>query len=78
MPQRSDKRDALTLLASVTGIQIEYVDGVDGATIAGKTIPKVEDFTNSTQELISIGLATRGQQHTRLLASACQCPGKVW
>jgi len=41
MPQRTDKRDALSLAAGVTGFQFEFVDGVDGDTITELAIPVV-------------------------------------
>ncbi|KAG4026569.1 hypothetical protein MFRU_039g00470 [Monilinia fructicola] len=39
LPERSDKRDALTLISSLTGFKIEWVDGVKGETIKDKAVP---------------------------------------
>lgn len=41
MPNRSDKRDGLTLAAFVTGLVVEYIDGVDGTAISQKAYPVV-------------------------------------
>ncbi|UKZ49500.1 hypothetical protein TrVGV298_003747 [Trichoderma virens] len=39
LPERSDKRDALELMASLTGFDIEWVDGVRPSSIPNKAIP---------------------------------------
>lgn len=39
LPERSDKRDALELMASLTGFDIEWVDGVKPASILNKAVP---------------------------------------
>ncbi|KAJ8097689.1 hypothetical protein POJ06DRAFT_259742 [Lipomyces tetrasporus] len=39
MPYRSDRQDAMELLASVYGLNFTYIPGVDGATIAEKAKP---------------------------------------
>ncbi|PQE07973.1 glycosyltransferase family 25 protein [Rutstroemia sp. NJR-2017a WRK4] len=39
LPERSDKRDALTLISSLTGFKIDWIDGVKGETIADKAVP---------------------------------------
>lgn len=39
LPERSDKRDALTLTAALTGFHVEFVDGVKGETIPDKAVP---------------------------------------
>ncbi|KAK7733100.1 hypothetical protein SLS53_008288 [Cytospora paraplurivora] len=39
LPERSDKRDALTLTAALTGFHVEFVDGVRGETIPDKAVP---------------------------------------
>ena len=41
MPDRTDKRDALTLAGSASGIDIEFRDGVDGDKIHEKAYPPV-------------------------------------
>ena len=41
LPERTDKRDALSTTASFTGISFDWVDGVDGEKIPGKAIPEV-------------------------------------
>lgn len=30
MPSRTDRRDALVLMSKLTGIQLEWIDGIDG------------------------------------------------
>lgn len=39
MPDRTDKRDTLALAASITGIDVEWEDGVDGSKVNPKAIP---------------------------------------
>lgn len=39
MPDRTDKRDSLALAASLTGIDIEWADGVDGSKTNPKAVP---------------------------------------
>ncbi|KAL6701209.1 glycosyltransferase family 25 protein [Trichoderma pleuroticola] len=39
LPERSDKRDALELMASLSGFDIEWVDGVKPSSIPSKAIP---------------------------------------
>jgi hypothetical protein len=39
LPERSDKRDALTLASSLTGFQLDWIDGVRGETIPDKAVP---------------------------------------
>jgi hypothetical protein len=41
LPQRTDKRDAIAVAASLTGFEFEWGDGVDGLTIDEKAIPEV-------------------------------------
>jgi hypothetical protein len=39
MPDRTDKRDAFSLAASLTGIRFEWRDGVDGSKTNEKAVP---------------------------------------
>lgn len=39
LPERTDKRDALTLTAALTGFHVDFVDGVRGETIPDKALP---------------------------------------
>ena len=39
LPERTDKRDALELMASLTGFDIEWVDGVKPSSIPNKAVP---------------------------------------
>ncbi|KAI1103293.1 glycosyltransferase family 25 protein [Jackrogersella minutella] len=39
LPERSDKRDALTLMSSLTGFQLSWIDGVIGKAIHDKALP---------------------------------------
>ncbi|KAL7945255.1 glycosyltransferase family 25 protein [Trichoderma barbatum] len=39
LPERSDKRDALELMASLSGFDIEWVDGVKPSSIPNKALP---------------------------------------
>ncbi|ROW02558.1 hypothetical protein VPNG_07846 [Cytospora leucostoma] len=39
LPERSDKRDALTLTAALTGFHVEFIDGVRGESIPDKAVP---------------------------------------
>ncbi|OTB01735.1 glycosyltransferase family 25 protein [Hypoxylon sp. CI-4A] len=39
LPERSDKRDALTLMSALTGFKLSFIDGVMGKTVPDKTLP---------------------------------------
>ncbi|KAK7698645.1 hypothetical protein SLS64_012384 [Diaporthe eres] len=39
LPERTDKRDAISLSAALTGFDIEWVDGVRGESIPDKAVP---------------------------------------
>ncbi|KAI1370446.1 glycosyltransferase family 25 protein [Hypoxylon crocopeplum] len=39
LPERSDKRDALTLMSALTGFKLSWIDGVIGKTISDKALP---------------------------------------
>lgn len=39
LPERSDKRDALSLIAALTGFHVEWVDGVRGESIPDRALP---------------------------------------
>ncbi|KAI0014950.1 hypothetical protein F4780DRAFT_766207 [Xylariomycetidae sp. FL0641] len=45
LPRRTDRRDAIVLAASLSNIEFEFIDGVDGATIPDQAIPKSEPYT---------------------------------
>ncbi|KAH9904585.1 glycosyltransferase family 25 protein [Xylariomycetidae sp. FL2044] len=39
LPERTDKRDAITLTSALTGFHVEFVDGVKGESIPDKAVP---------------------------------------
>ncbi|KAK7962394.1 uncharacterized protein PG986_003219 [Apiospora aurea] len=39
LPERTDKRDAMTLTSSLTGFNLEWIDGVKGEAVPDKAIP---------------------------------------
>ncbi|KAK0113804.1 hypothetical protein ONS95_014053 [Cadophora gregata] len=39
LSERSDKRDALTLISSLTGFKIQWIEGVRGESVADKALP---------------------------------------
>jgi hypothetical protein len=41
LPERSDKKDAISMAASLTGIKFDWVDGVNGELVQQKAIPQV-------------------------------------
>lgn len=41
MPNRRDKRDALTVSAYMSGLELEFVDGVNGTQMSKKEYPDV-------------------------------------
>lgn len=43
MPQRTDKRDAFSVSASVSGFDFDIIDGVDGAQISSQALPYTLD-----------------------------------
>lgn len=44
MPDRRDKRDVAALAAFVSGLEIEFVDGVPGSEISTKERPDVRSL----------------------------------
>lgn len=50
LPERTDKRDAMTLTSSLTGFSLEWIDGVKGESVPDKAIPfqrNREDLPNT-------------------------------
>ncbi|KAH9904390.1 hypothetical protein F4778DRAFT_61133 [Xylariomycetidae sp. FL2044] len=43
LPERSDKRDAMTLTSALTGFRVEFSSGVRGETIVDKAVPFPQD-----------------------------------
>lgn len=43
LPERSDRRDGMTLQAAVSDIDIEFIDGVRGTEIPDKAVPTSKD-----------------------------------
>ena len=41
LPTRGDKRDAITLAASLTGFEFDIIEGLDGKDIPDKALPGV-------------------------------------
>lgn len=39
LPSRSDRRDGMVLQAALSGIEIEFIDGVYGQDVPDKVIP---------------------------------------
>ena len=39
LPERTDKRDALTLTSSLTGFHVDFIDGVRSDTVPDKALP---------------------------------------
>lgn len=39
LPERTDKRDAMALTSSLTGFDVEWIDGVRGDSIPDKAVP---------------------------------------
>lgn len=39
LTERSDKRDALALISSLTGFKIDWIGGVRGETVVDKALP---------------------------------------
>ncbi|CAJ2507192.1 Uu.00g083780.m01.CDS01 [Anthostomella pinea] len=39
LPERSDKRDALTLMAALTGFKLSWINGVAGESVPNKALP---------------------------------------
>lgn len=45
LPERSDKRDALSLMASLSNVDIDWVDGVKMSALSAKSAPFGINFT---------------------------------
>ncbi|KAL3425304.1 glycosyltransferase family 25 protein [Phlyctema vagabunda] len=51
LPERTDKRDGIALGASLSGFQVEFVDGVRGEQMSPKAIPQNWEATQSPATL---------------------------
>ena len=40
LPERTDRRDAMTLMGAASGLGLTFVDGVRGGDVLEKTIPQ--------------------------------------
>jgi hypothetical protein len=45
LAHRNDKRDYMTLMALVSGLNIDFVDGINGSEISAQSLPSVSDFS---------------------------------
>ena len=52
LPERSDKRDALSLAASVSGIKLNYLDGIRGENVPDKALPVNQENRKLTEAQI--------------------------
>lgn len=52
LPERSDKRDAMSLAASLTNISIDFVDGVRGETIPAKALPLHQESRTMPENML--------------------------
>ncbi|MCJ1369198.1 hypothetical protein MMC20_000407 [Loxospora ochrophaea] len=52
MPERSDKRDSISLAASLTGIELNFVSGVNGSTVPTKALPKGQESRKMSDRTI--------------------------
>lgn len=43
LPSRTDRRDNIILQASISNIEVEFIDGVKGADVAENAIPMDEE-----------------------------------
>ena len=41
LPERSDKRDAFAIAASLSGFKFDWIDGVKGELVPEKAVPEV-------------------------------------
>lgn len=73
MPSRTDRRDALILMSKLTGIQLKWVDGVDGKAVPDSALPypALHDTMNSA----NIG-SWRG--HLNALQTYFNTPGRAY
>ena len=52
MPERGDKRDAMTLVSSLSGLKVDYIDGVRGETVPNKALPVGQEDRTMTDNRI--------------------------
>ena len=52
MPERSDKRDAMTLVSSLSGFNVEYINGIRGETVLDKALPVGQEGRKMTDSRI--------------------------
>ena len=54
MPSRTDKLDAMTLAASLTGFEFDILEGVQGETISQKALSGVSVLVLSAQKITTL------------------------
>jgi GR25 family glycosyltransferase involved in LPS biosynthesis len=61
MPSRTDRRDAVDLAASTTGIQFDFIDGV-----AGDSIPEFAFPPGGSSESIKLSKGIKGSWRSHM------------
>ena len=54
MPSRTDKLDAMTLAASLTGFEFDVLEGVLGETVSHKALSGVSHFPPPSRKSITL------------------------
>ena len=54
MPSRTDKLDAMTLAASLTGFEFDVLEGVQGETISKKALSGVSVLVRSARKMATL------------------------
>lgn len=62
LPERTDRRDAITLAAAVSDIDITFIDGVKGSDVSSKVLP-----ADSFDKVISRGNKGSWRAHMNAL-----------
>ena len=52
LPERSDKRDAVTLMAAMSGFEVDWVDGVKPESIPNKAVPYGVDQSKASDNFL--------------------------
>ncbi|KAI4157017.1 MAG: hypothetical protein L6R39_000833 [Caloplaca ligustica] len=74
LPERHDKLDAFSLVASLTGFTFDIIEGIKGLTVVNKTLPSLEKLPKvdmgTRESLIGPDLDHRRKERGTILSAA--------
>jgi hypothetical protein len=63
MPSRTDRRDATSLAAAVSGLKIDFIEGVDGESVLEVSLPP-----SGTDQSVKLSKGIRGSWRSHMNA----------